>query len=195
MDERSLSRRGALLRGVGALGIAVGLSGCIEEIGEQFPPGREWPTGEYVPDVPVTKRSDVVASGIEAFEGREIEDEDAFESALVERGIDIESVERDQGVLTVEYVATDRTGRGTLHEIGPVAGAYAALIATDYEAEFLEATILDEESSSVGAAEIETSWVIEYNRGAYTATEYGELVAGTVQSRRYPTEVGATPEG
>ncbi|WP_122090460.1 hypothetical protein [Halalkalicoccus subterraneus] len=195
MDERSLSRRGALLRGVGALGIAVGLSGCTQEIGEQFPPNREWPTGEYVPDVPVTKRSDVVTSGIEAFEGREIEDEDAFESALVERGIDVESVERDQGALTVEYVATDLADRGTLHEIGPIAGAYAALIATDYEAEFLEVTILDEESSSVGAAEVETSWVIEYNRGAYTATEYGELVAGTVESQRYSTEVGVTSEG
>ncbi|MDL5361386.1 hypothetical protein [Halalkalicoccus sp. NIPERK01] len=195
MDDRSLPRRGLLIRSIGALGIAVGLSGCVEEIGEQFPPGREWPTGEYAPDLPVTKRSTVVESGVEAFEGRDIEDEEAFERALEEHGIDVESVEREQGTLTVEYVATDRDGQGTLHEVGPIAGAYAALIGTDYEAEFLEITILDDDSSSVGAAEVETSWAIEYNRDAYTAKEYGELVAGTIESRRYPTEVGATPEG
>lgn len=195
MDERTISRRGMLARGVGALGIAAGLSGCTQEIGEQFPPGREWPTGEYAPDVPVTKRSDVVESGIEAFEGRDIGDEEEFEDAIDEYGIDVESVEREQRVLTVEYVATDLERGGGLHDVGPIAGAYAALIETDYEAEFLEMTILDDESTSVGAAEVETSWAIEYNRGAYTTTEYGELVAGTVKSQRYPTEVGATPEG
>lgn len=193
MDERSISRRGLLVRGGGALGVVAGLSGCVEEVGEQFPPNRTWPTSEYAPALPVTKRSDVLESGIEAFEGREIEDESGFEDALTEYGIETEAVEREQRVLTVEYVTSGLDGGGILHEVGPIAGAYAALIRTDYEAEFLEVTILDG-SSSVGAAEAETSWALEYNRDAYTATEYGELVTGTIESRRYPTEIGATPE-
>ncbi len=195
MDERSIPRRRVLARGVGALSVVAGLSGCTQEVGEQFPPNREWPTGEYVPDVPVTKRSDVVTSGIRAFEGSDIGDEGEFEDAIDEYGIAVESVGREQRVLTVEYVATDLERGGGLHDVGPIAGAYAALIETDYEAEFLEMTILDDESTSVGAAEVETSWAIEYNRGAYTAKEYGELVAGTVKSQRHPTEVGATSEG
>jgi hypothetical protein len=193
MDERSHSRRALLSRGVGALVALGGLSGCVEEVGEQFPPNRKWPTSEYAPTLPVTKRSDVLESGIEAFEGSELEDEAGFEDALVEYGLDVEAVEREYGALTVEYVTSGPDDGGILHEIGPIAGAYAALIGTDYEAEFLEVAILDG-SSSVGAAEAETSWALEYNRGTYTATEYGELVAGTIESQRYPTAVGTTPE-
>lgn len=194
MDDRSLPRRRVLARGVGALGIAAGLSGCVEEVGEQFPPNREWPTGEYAPALPTAERSDVVESGIEAFEGREIGGETEFEDALEEYGIAVEAVEREQRVLTVEYVATDLDNGGTLHDVGPIAGAYAALVGTDYEAEFLEMTILDDDSSSFGAAEVETSWVLDYNRGRYTAAEYGELVTGTIETRRVDPDVEAESE-
>lgn len=193
MDEIPCSRRGVLARA--SVLIAAGSAGCVREVGEQFPSNEKWPTSGYTPDLPVTEQSDVLESGIEVFEGREILDESGFEDALSDRAVALEAVEREQGVLTVEYVFTERVERGTLHGIALIAGAYAALIEGGYDAAFLEVTVLDDESSSVGAAEIETPWASKYNTGEYTATEYGELVASTVESRRYPADVSATPEG
>ncbi len=174
--------------------VAAGSAGCVRESGEQFPPNEKWPTSGYAPDLPVTERSDVLESGIEAFEGREIGDEGEFEEALEAHGIAVEAVEREQGSLTIEYVFTDRVERGTLPDIALIAGAYAALVEAGYDATFFEITVLDGESSSFGAAEIETPWARKYNAGEYTATEYGELVASTVESARRPSTVGATTE-
>lgn len=194
MDVPTLSRRTLLARGVGALLVIGSLSGCVEEVGEQFPPNRHWPTSEYAPDLPVGGRAAVIEDGIEAFEGETIEDEAGFEEALESYGIAVESVERELDALTIEYETTDLGEGGKLHDVGPIAGAYARLIASGYEAAFLEMTILDTESTSFGAAEVDTEWARKYDAGEYTVGEYGELVAGTVESKRHPPDVGATPE-
>lgn len=195
MDERSLSRRALIARGVGSLAVLGGLSGCVEEVGEQFPPNRTWPVSEYRPTLPVTEQSEVVETGIEALAAEEIADEAAFVEALETHGVELASVERELSVLTVEYGTTDLGEGGKLHDIGPIAGAYAALVRSGYDAEFLEATILDDESTSFGVAEVETVWAERYNAGEYTVGEYGELVVATVESKRHPPDVGATPEG
>lgn len=195
MDESTLSRRALLARGAGALVVVGGLSGCVEEVGEQFPPNRRWPTSEYAPDLPVGGRSDVVETGIESFAGETIADEAGFERALDSHGIAVESVRRELDALTIEYGTTDLGEGGKLHDVGPIAGAYARLIASGYDSAFLEMTILDDESTSFGAAEVETTWAERYVAGEYTVGEYGELVAGTVESKRHPPDVGASPEG
>ncbi|MEM4780802.1 MAG: hypothetical protein QXG03_04470 [Halalkalicoccus sp.] len=195
MDERSLSRRAVLSRAAGALAITGGLAGCDEEVGEQFPPNRKWPTSEYTLSLPVTERSDVLVSGIEAFADEEIADESGFADALESHGIPVETVERELDALTMEYETTDLGSGGKLHDVGLIAGAYARLIASGYETAFLEMTILDDESTSFGVAEVDTEWARKYDAGEYTAAEYGELVAATVESKRHPPEVGATPEG
>ncbi|MFC6904111.1 hypothetical protein [Halalkalicoccus tibetensis] len=194
MDERPVPRRALLARGAGALAAVCGLSGCVEEVGEQFPPNRRWPTSEYAPDLPVGGRSAVVEEGIEAFASETIEDESGFEGALESHGVAVESVERKLSALTIEYETTDLGEGGKLHDVGPIAGAYAALVRSGYDAAFLEVTILDTESSSFGAAEVDTEWARKYVAGEYTVGEYGELVAGTVESQRHPPDVGATPE-
>lgn len=194
MDDRSLSRRSLLARGVGAVAVLGGLSGCVEEVGEQFPSNRKWPVSEYRPALPVAGQSEVIETGIEALAGEEIADEAALAEALETHGVELTSVERELSVLTVEYGTTELGAGGKLHDIGPIAGAYAALVRSGYDAEFLEITILDDESTSFGVAEVDTVWAKKYTDGTYTVGEYGELVAGTVESKRHPPDVGATPE-
>ncbi|ADJ14853.1 hypothetical protein [Halalkalicoccus jeotgali] len=194
MDDPSCSRRALLARGAGGLVALGGLSGCVAEVGEQFPPNREWPTGEYVPALPVTKRSDVLVAGIEALAERDIEDETEFEETLSEHGVAVETVERERGALTVEYVATGLGDGGVFQDLGPIAGAYAAIVGAGYEAAFLDVTILDGGSTVFGAAEVETSWALEYHQGTASATEYGERVAGTVESRHSPAGIGSATE-
>lgn len=192
--DRSATRRRILVRGGLSLAGVASLSGCIEEIGEEFPPNTKTPASELTPELPVTEKTDVMEDGITALDGEEIDDPEAFRSVIEEYGIEVEHVEEEVGALTIEFISSRRVEEGKLHGIGPIAGAYAALIDSGYEAEFLEITILDPESSSFGAAEIDTELTRRYNAGELTVKEYGELVAGTIESKRHPPDVGATPD-
>lgn len=188
-----VTRRRLLRRGGVGLAATVALAGCTEEIGEELPPTEEEPVSERVPDLPVTERTEILEAGISAFEGVEIADTDAFKEELDEYGVAIESVEEELEVLTVEYVEQDRRTAGVLHNVGPIAGAYASLLEAEYDAEALEITILDPDSTTFGAAEIETIIAEEYNRDELTAKEYGELVSGTIETRRLPPDVEPQP--
>lgn len=169
------------------------MAGCTEDIGEEFPPAEEEPVSELRPDLPVTERTEVLEEGIVAFEGVDVPDIETLEAELEEYGVAIESVEEELEVLTVEYVEQDRRNAGVLDNLGPIAGAYASFVDAGFEGEALELTILDPDSTTFGAAEIETIIIDRYNRGELTAKEYGELVAGTIETRRLPPDVEPKP--
>lgn len=194
MDRSSTTRRRVLVRGGLCLAGVASLTGCVEEIGEEFPPNTETPVSELTPELPVTEKTDVLEEGITALDGEEIDDPSAFVAAIEEYGIEVEGAEEEFSALTIEFISSRQVDAGKLHGIAPIAGAYAALVNSGYESEFLEITILDPDSSSFGAAEIDTELAEQYNVGELTAKEYGELVAGTIESGRHPPDVGATPE-
>ncbi|MFC6769677.1 hypothetical protein [Natrinema soli] len=187
------STRRRFLQG-GAVVAAVGLAGCIEEMGTEFPQNTEWPVSEHVPGLPVEERSAILEERIPELASAEIADPDGLASTLEEYEMTVESVERDRDVLTLEYVNTDRDDEGNIHDVALLAGGYAALIDAGYDAVALDATILDDAPASYGSATVETPHAEEYNAGVLTAAEYGELVVSTIESRRYEPAVDVAPE-
>ncbi|WP_436343528.1 twin-arginine translocation signal domain-containing protein [Natronorubrum sp. FCH18a] len=177
-----------------AVAATVGLAGCIEEMGTEFPPNEEWPVSERVPDLPVRERADVLEERIPELASAEIDDPEKLASTLEEYDLVVESIERERDVLTIEYVNTDRHDEGNLHDVALIAGGYAALVDAGYDAVALGATILDDAPASYGSATVETAWTTAYNSGELTAAEYGELVVGTIESQRYDPEVEVEPE-
>lgn len=187
----SVPRR-RLLRWSGLTGL-VALSGCTEDVGEELPANQKWPTSELTPDLPVKEQTGVLEDRIDELAATEITDVDEFAAAFDDYALEVESVDREQEVLTVEYINTELYAEGNLHDIGPIAGAFAALIDSGYDVLGLGITVLDAAPASFGAAEIETGWADAYNTGELSATEYGELVAETIESKRHPPEVGISP--
>lgn len=195
MNRRTLLKRG----GVG-VAVLVGLSGCTEETLEEAetkPPFLDVNDEEL--ELPVTRAVDVVEEGILQADGAEIEDIDGFEAYLEEQELPVEDlseaekvveekldVEREdvdvieeeahgeETVLELEYVQPERIETGALHAIGLVAGGYAALVTAGYDAELLEATILDSDLESFGAFDVLTAWAEEYNDGITSARTYGD---------------------
>ncbi|WP_233710621.1 hypothetical protein [Natronococcus pandeyae] len=170
------------------------LAGCTEDVGEELPPNREWPVAELKPELPVEEKTDVLEERIEAMADAEITDEDEFAGAFGEYALEVESVEREQDVLAIEYVNTELYEEGNLHDIAPIAGGFAALLDSGYDVFALSITVLDAAPASFGSASIDAEWAEAYNEGELTAKEYGELVAGTVESKRHPPEVGISPD-
>ncbi|SEV95610.1 hypothetical protein [Natrinema salifodinae] len=202
-DERSASGsdsdsgRGSTRRRflqAGAVAALAASAGCIEEMGTEFPKNEKWPISERVPDLPVEERADVLEDRITELASAEIDDPEGLASTLGEYDVTVESVERERDVLTLEYVNTDRDDEGNVHDVALLAGGYAALIESGYDAAALGATILDDAPASYGSATVETPWAEEYNAGALTAAEYGELVVTTIESQRYEPDVTVSPE-
>ncbi|QLK25276.1 hypothetical protein HYG81_14415 [Natrinema zhouii] len=192
-DGSELLSRRRLLQ-TGAVTASLGLAGCIEEMGTEFPKNTEWPVSEYVPDLPVEERSAILEERIPELAGAEITDPEELASTLEEYEMAVESVERDRDVLTLEYVNTDRDDEGNVHDVALLAGGYAALVDAGYDAVALGATILDDAPASYGSVTVETPHAEEYNAGELTAAEYGELVVSTIESQRYEPEVNVSPE-
>lgn len=182
-----------LRRGGAALAGAVGLAGCTEDVGEELPPNEHWPTAELVPELPVKQRKDALKTGIEELSAAGIDGVDGFVAALEERGIELESVEEVAEQLSLEYVETAPARNGTFEVVGLVAGGYAALVAAGFEARGLELVFFEADGSALGIAEARTEWAVAFNEGDLSAGEFGELVAGTIESRREPPEPDVTP--
>lgn len=188
-SNRSRSRRD-MLRGAGAAGAFL-LAGCTEDVGEEFPPNREWPVSGYLPELPVEERSAMMAERIEATADADVEESEDLRKAVSD---ELESVERERDVLHVEYARTERYSVGDLHHVASLAGAYAALVESGYEAVALSISILDDAPSSYGVATVETPWTEAYNAGELTAEEYGEHVSGTIESKRHSPDVGVSTD-
>ncbi|AGB32346.1 hypothetical protein C488_11779 [Natrinema pellirubrum DSM 15624] len=178
----------------GAVATTAALAGCIEEMGAEFPENEKWPTASYLPSLPVTERSAILEERIPELASADIADPEGLGSALEEYDMAVESIERERDVVTLEYVNTDRHDEGNIHDVALLAGGYAALIETGYDAVALGATILDDAPASYGSATVETPHAEEYNAGELTAAEYGELVVSTIESQRYEPDVAVSPE-
>lgn len=176
------------LRWVVALG-ASSLAGCTADIGKELPTNEKVPLAEQVPDLPVEERTERLGAAITTLAGADIADEAEFVAALEAEGIAVESLEMTYGVLELEYLAEAPRSEGVLREIGSIAGAYAALIDTGHDATTLEMTIVDRSSSTYGVAEATTKDAKRYNAGDLSGKEYGELVAGSIGSKRHPPDV------
>ncbi|QCC57595.1 hypothetical protein NP511_03330 [Natrinema thermotolerans] len=178
----------------GTVAATAALAGCIEEMGTEFPTNEKWPISEYVPSLPVAERSAILEERIPELAGADITDPEGLGSALEEYDMAVESIERERDVVTLEYVNTDRHDEGNIHDVALLAGGYAALIETGYDAVALGATILDDAPASYGSATVETTYAEEYNAGELTAAEYGELVVSTIESQRYEPGVDVSPD-
>lgn len=190
-SNRSTRRR--LLEWIGSAGLLF-LSGCTEDVGEELPPNTKWPTGELKPELPVAETSDIFDERIEAVADETITDEDEFAEVLAEYDLEVEGVDRERDALTIEYASTERDDAGTIHDVAPIAGGFAALVDSGDDSRLLESTVLDEASSAYGSAYIRRTWAERYNVGELSAVEYGELVATTIESNRDPPSVGISPD-
>jgi hypothetical protein len=188
---RTTRRR--LLQG-GTVAALVAAAGCIEEMGTEFPKNEKWPISQYTPDLPVSERSTVFEERIPELAATDIADPAGLASTLDEYELAVKSIDRERDVLTVEYVNTDRYDEGNVHDVALIAGGYAALVASGYDAAALGATILDDAPASFGSATIETGWARKYNADTLTAAEYGELVVSTIESQRYEPDVDVSPD-
>lgn len=204
MNRRTLLKRGGI--GVAALGA---LSGCTEETLEEAetnPTFMENVSEEEV-DLPVDQRIGVVEDGILRAEDAEIEDTDGLEAYLEEEGLSVEDLSEEETVveelpeieiedvdvitndehgelpvLSLEYVRPDAIETGALHDMGVVAGGYAALVDAGHDAALLEATVVDSNREPFGSFDVLTPWTEEYVEGTITAREYGHKVWMTAMS-------------
>lgn len=189
---RRRATRRRLLRAGGLAGVAL-LSGCTGDVGDELPPNDKRPVSGYVPELPVTQRSSILAERIRVGADAGVESEADLEGAFEEHSLEIESVDTERDVLTVEYVTTERYVQGALHDVGVLAGAYASIVDAGVDTVAMDVTILDDAPESYGAAEVDTAWALGYNDGTLTAEEYGELVGTTVETKRDSPDVAVEP--
>lgn len=179
-QETSPSRRDALR--IGATGLAALLAGCTGDVGEEFPPNVKRPTAELVPSLPVRERNEIAAAAVETVAGDDVSDPDGLVAAVEERGISVESIERVDDDLAIEFDVGDLVADGVLRSVALVAGGYAALVDAGEESEALEMTIADSNDGAHGHAEVQGAWARRYVDGELTAAEYGELVRETIET-------------
>lgn len=191
-NEAALSRR-RFLRFGGLIGIA-SLSGCTRDVVEEFPKNSKWPLSETKPELPILERSDVLEEGVLSVSDVDVRTVERFAATLERNGLDVRTVEEVRDVLSVEYVSSIRVGEGTYHDVGMIAGAYAGLVEHGYDVYALALTIHPAAASSYGSWTVDTRIARRYNAGELTASEYGELVAGTLETSRAPPEVGVKPD-
>ena len=191
-DGATISRRRLL--GVGGLVGLASLSGCTRDVVEEFPKNTKWPLSEAKPDLPVLELSDVLKEGVRSMSDADVGTVDEFVATLEEEGFQIKAVEEVRDVLAIEYVSSIRFGEGAYHDVGLIAGAYAALVDNGYDGYALALTIHHANADSYGSWTIETRIAKRYNAGELTAAEYGELVAKTLKTLRTPPEVGVHPD-
>ena len=185
--------RRRVVRAVGVAG-AFALAGCTEDLGEEFPENREWPLAGRLPELPVRERADVVAESIEAMADADLREPADLAAALEGRELEIEFAERERDVLRVGYVDPEYRSRGDLQSVGLLAGGYAALVRSGYDATALSVEILDAAPAAYGVATAESEWAQRYVDGDLSAKGYGELVAGTVESKRHSPEIDVSPD-
>lgn len=169
------------------------LSGCTAEVGDELPPNDKRPVSGYLPALPVTQQSSILAERIRTGADAGIETEEDLAGAFGAYSLEIESVARERDVLTVEYITTERYAEGALHDVGLVAGAYASLVEAGFDGVAMDVTILDDAPASFGAAEVDTAWADGFVAGELTAEEYGELVTTTIETKRDSPDVAVEP--
>lgn len=139
------------------------------------------PLSELLPNLPVEERGDVLAAGVSEGTATASSDPESFGRTLSEVGVAVETVEGREGTVEVAYAAD--WSDGLYYGVGLVAGAYASLVANEYPAAELHATIVDESGGSFGEFTAEIDWVRRLGEDL-TEKEYGVLVADTLATVR-----------
>lgn len=184
MDRRAILRRcGGTIGGAGLLALA----GCAQEIGHENEPtpAENHPSlAELEPELPVEERLGVMEEHIETVHDEEIGDIETMEEVLTDHALDIESLEREDSLLSLEYLLdrgdTERTGM--IAGVGLIAGAYAAFIDGADETDPLDASVLEEPETELGSYYIPHQWAMAFNDDELTVAEYAEKVLETVES-------------
>lgn len=140
------------------------------------------------------RRGERLADRIEELAAAPIDDLDGFLAELEARSVPFEAVSEVADQLHLEYAVADPEREGILEVVGPVAGAYASLVDGGFEARALELVAFEADGATFGSVEVSTAWAEAYLAGRLTAGEYGELVAGTIESAREPPEPDVAPE-
>ena len=162
------------------------LAGCarpVESDSEKTPPDvhERTPAGESVPDLPVEEVKDVATAGVEAAPDA-VGGPEEFEAALEERGVAVESVSEKPDFLSVHHAVDSFAGAGLAEPLGIVAGVYAAYVPEVDDPTLLSAAV-EHAGETAGEYAIATTWAEEYDSGAITAEEYGEMVLGTLKTK------------
>jgi hypothetical protein len=177
-------RRRALLAAVAGSGAA--LAGCAESAGPsptETPPDvkAQTPVSGSVPDLPSREVKTIVGKRIEAAPDA-VPDVDAFEAALVERDVDVRELSEKDDFVSLHHAVEAFTAAGVADPLGVVAGVYAAYVPEVDDPTPLSAAV-EHAGETAGEYAIATTWAEEYDSGAITAKEYGEMVLGTLKTK------------
>lgn len=185
---QSVNRRDFLVRG----GLTVGLlscSGCAEqtlEEAESRPPLLDDLYDEETVELPVRRTFGLAEEGVRQADGTTLGDPEALGQFLDDQGLLVESIEETaeagEELLELQYADEEFTDRGVLYSLGRISGGYAALLASDYTADKLDASIHRTDGEKFGAFEIATADAERYLDGEITATAYARTVADTVKA-------------
>lgn len=183
MKRRKLLARGALTVSI------IAFSGCTERVlveAESQPPLFDDVYDEEEADLPVSQKFGIAEKATLQAEGEALDDIEELQAYLDEQGLLVEAfqktVEEGERILELEYIDEEFVDRGSMHSLGIISGGYAALIAGDYPADKLEASIHDSEGDKFGTFEIATELAEQYLEGKITAATYAGTVGETVKS-------------
>lgn len=181
-------------RAAGAAMALVPLAGCTEDVGEDLPPNEHWPVAGVFPELPIERRSDVLAARIEEMATRGIADLDGFERELSDADVSFATVELTDVRLELEYVNTTENRRVLIDVIGLTAGGFAALVEAGVDVRSLELVVYVPERPTVGVVEAAHEWAVRFNASDLSGKEFGELVVSTIESRRRPPVLDVAPD-
>jgi hypothetical protein len=194
-----MNRRTLLTRAAVAIGGSVGLAGCSGEAleeAESKPPFLEFEEADV--RLPYRESTDIVETGVRQTADADIGEEMSFDALIREYGILAEElvvkrriirekleIEREEvetiesppygvgRVLELQYRHPGMMKTGLLRSVGLIAGSYAALVAAGFDAELLDATVLDDDQQAYGSFHVLTSWAESFNDGVTSARSYG----------------------
>lgn len=171
---------------------AFALAGCLVERDEGYEPEPEpveehTPIGHRLPSLPVPEFADEyeagLDAGIDAGIDAEVTDRETFGTALEERGLDVERLERGRRHLLLAYVE-ETPETGVLREMGYVAGAYVPYVLASDEPATLDATVLEDGGTDFGRFTAYVNWVRSLEAGDEPLAAYGERVFETLKTSR-----------
>lgn len=167
---------------------AVVSAGCAEKPPEgektATPAKRQTPVSDALPDLPVEKRIEIVGRAITETAERDVTDFSAFEATIERSGISIESTKKTERVIELKGVVTVDTDHGIAERVGHVAGAYAAFVRSGSSYERLNVTFERQGDSTFGSFQVRSEWSKRFEKGEWSAEQYGEAVLGTLKTKR-----------
>lgn len=146
----------------------------VEEIGESDADGQE-----------VDETEDALEEEETDEEDMEFSDDDyltLFEATIEQQGLDLESVEEEDGTLVVEYTSYAQDEPELAGEMGTFSGAYSGLVGEGYTNDRMEVTILNVHGETAATFHVEYDWAEAHANDEITNEELGERVFMTLEA-------------